>query len=167
MEAALRTAYFSLTGEEYKKIEFGACRGLAGVKEASVEINGKTIKVAIASGMKNAKPLLDQIRKGESPYAFIEIMGCPGGCINGGGQPFVKPSLLPYEDDEILSTYRQKRAAILYAIDDGKPIRQSHNNPDIQKIYKDFLGEPLSELAEKLLHTHYNAERDIFPSVKK
>ena len=166
MEAALRTAYFCLTGKEHEKIDFEAVRGLAGVREASIDINGTTLRVAIASGMKNAKVLLDEVKAGKSPYAFIEIMGCPGGCINGGGQPYVKPMFLPNEDDDILETYRQKRASVLYAEDVNQKVRQSHNNPDIKKIYADFLGKPLSELSEKLLHTHYDAHRVRFPEKK-
>ena len=116
--------------------------------------------------MKNASKLIQEVKEGKSPYAFIEIMGCPGGCINGGGQPYVLPSLLPNEDDDILDTYRQKRAAVLYSEDERQVIRQSHNNKDIQKLYKDFLGEPLSELSEELLHTHYNANREKYPEGK-
>ena len=166
MEAALRTAYFILTGKEHEKIVFDAVRGLEGVREASVDINGTTLRVAIASGMRNAKVLLDEVKAGKSPYAFIEIMGCPGGCINGGGQPYVKPMFLPNEDDDILETYRQKRASVLYQEDVNQKVRQSHNNPDIKKIYADYLGKPLSELSEKLLHTHYNSDRERYP-VKK
>jgi len=163
MEAALRTAYFVLTGKEHEKIAFEAVRGLEGIKEASIDINGTTINVAVCSGMKNAKVLLEDVKAGKSKYHFIEIMGCPGGCINGGGQPYVKPMFLPNEDDDILETYRAKRASVLYSEDERQKVRQSHNNPDIQKLYKDFLGEPLSELSEKLLHTHYNANREKFP----
>lgn len=164
MEAALRTAYYVLKGKEYDAINFTAVRGLEGVKEAEIKELG--IKVAVASGMKNAKALLDEVKAGKSPYAFIEIMGCPGGCINGGGQPYVHPTLLPNEDLDILDTYREKRAAVLYSEDEKRVIRQSHNNPDIIKLYKEFLGEPLSELSEKLLHTHYNANREKFPDRK-
>ena len=163
MEAALRTAYFVLTGKEHELIKFEAVRGLEGVKEAELEINGLKLKVAVASGMKNAKVLLDEIRAGKSPYAFIEIMGCPGGCINGGGQPYVKPMFLPNEDLDILDTYKAKRAAVLYSEDERQAIRQSHNNPDIIKLYKEYLGEPLSEKAEELLHTHYDAHREKYP----
>ena len=166
MEAALRTAYFWLTGKEFGAIDFEACRGLEGVKEAAVDVDGTVVKIAIASGMRNAKPLLDQIKAGNSPYAFIEIMGCPGGCINGGGQPYVKPLFLPNEDDDILDTYRAKRASVLYSEDVRQTIRQSHNNTDIQKLYKDFLGEPGSELAEELLHTSYVSDRERFPEDK-
>ena len=167
MEAALRTAYHELTGNEYGKIEFNEVRGLEGVREADINVNGLILKVAMASGMKNAKVLLDEIKEGKSPYAFIEIMGCPGGCINGGGQPYVKPMFLPNEDDDILETYKAKRANVLYSEDERQVIRQSHNNPDIQKLYKDFLGHPLSELSEELLHTHYDAHREKFPNLKK
>ena len=122
------------------------------------------MKVAVTSGMKNAKALLDQIKEGKSPYAFIEIMCCPGGCINGGGQPYVKPLFLQNEDDNILETYRAKRASVLYSEDERQVIRQSHNNKDIQKLYKDFLGEPGSELAEELLHTSYVSDREKYPA---
>ena len=166
MEAALRTAYNVLTGKEYGPIVFGNVRGLAGVREASVDIDGTILKVAIASGMANAKILLDEVRNGTSPYAFIEIMGCPGGCINGGGQPYVKPMFLPNEDDNILETYKQKRASVLYSEDERQVVRQSHNNPDIIALYKNYLGHPLSERAEELLHTHYEAHRERFPDKK-
>lgn len=159
MEAALRTAYFVLTGKEYAKINFQEVRGLKGVKEATIDINGTKLSVAVTSGMANAKPLLDDVKAGKSKYAFIEIMCCPGGCINGGGQPYVHPTLLPNEDDNILDTYREKRAAVLYGEDEKRVVRQSHNNPDIKRLYKDFLGEPLSEKSEELLHTHYDGKR--------
>ena len=164
MEAALRTAYFWLTGKEYGKINFTEVRGLQGVREAELNINGTVLKVAMASGMRNGKVLLDQIKEGKSQYAFIEIMGCPGGCINGGGQPYVKPLFLPNEDFDILDTYREKRAAVLYSEDEKQTIRQSHNNKDVQKLYEDFLGKPGSEKAEELLHTSYNTKREKFPN---
>ena len=157
MEAALRTAYFVLTGKEHEAIKFEQVRGMEGLKEAALNINGSEIKVAIASGMKNAKVLLDQIKEGNSPYAFIEIMGCPGGCINGGGQPFVKPVFLPNEDLNILDTYKEKRAQALYQEDERQALRQSHNNTQVQQLYKEFLGEPNSHKAHELLHTHYHA----------
>ncbi|MDY4819111.1 MAG: NADH-dependent [FeFe] hydrogenase, group A6 [Bacilli bacterium] len=166
MEAALRTAYNVLTGKEYGPIVFDNVRGLAGVREASVDVDGTILKVAIASGMANAKILLDEVRNGTSPYAFIEIMGCPGGCINGGGQPYVKPMFLPNEDDNILETYKQKRASVLYSEDERQVVRQSHNNPDIIALYKNYLGHPLSERAEELLHTYYEAHRERFPNKK-
>ena len=157
MEAALRTVYFVLTGKEYDKINFTEVRGLAGVREATVDINGTAVNVAIANGMKGAKVLLDEIRAGNSKYHFIEIMGCPGGCINGGGQPYVRPVFLPNEDDDILDTYIQKRANALYSEDERQVIRQSHNNPQIKQLYDEFLGEPNSHKAHHLLHTTYQA----------
>ena len=166
MEAALRTAYFWLTGKEYGKINFTEVRGFEGIKEATLDINGTVISVAVTSGMANAKKLLDEIKAGTSKYVFIEVMCCPGGCINGGGQPYVHPALLPNEDDDILDTYKAKRASVLYSEDERQVIRQSHNNKDIQKLYKDFLGEPGSELAEELCHTSYNAKREKYPDNK-
>ena len=157
MEAALRTAYFVLEGKEYKDIAFTAVRGFEGVREATVTMGGMDVKIAIAHGMKNAKPLLDDIRAGKSPYTFIEIMGCPGGCICGGGQPYVRPSLLPNEDPDILDTFKDKRAAALYSEDERQVIRQSHNNVQVKKLYEDFLGEPNSHKAHELLHTTYAA----------
>jgi len=111
--------------------------------------------------MKNAQVLLDDIRAGKSKYAFIEIMGCPGGCIAGGGQPFVKPQFLPNEDADILDTYKEKRAAALYSEDERQTLRQSHNNPQIKALYEKFLGEPNSHKAHELLHTTY-AAREAF-----
>ena len=165
MEAALRTAYFALTGTESKPIEFKAVRGMNGLKDATLNINGTEIKVAVASGMRNAKVLLDQIKDGTSPYTFIEIMCCPGGCINGGGQPYVKREFLPNEADDIMDTYREKRAQALYSEDERQKIRQSHNNPQIKELYEKFLGEPNSHLAHELLHTSY-AGRVRYPEDK-
>jgi NADP-reducing hydrogenase subunit HndD len=163
MEAALRTVYFKLTGKEYGKIEFTEVRGNdAGIREASIDINGTIVNIAVASGMRSAKVLLDQIREGNSKYHFIEIMGCPGGCINGGGQSYVKPCFLPNEDDDILDTYKAKRAQALYSEDERQVIRQSHNNTQIQELYAKFLGEPNSHLAHELLHTSYNSNRKRF-----
>lgn len=166
MEAALRTAYFVLTGKEHEGIKFEDVRGFDGIREASIEINGKKIEVAVASGMKNAKVLLDQIREGKSKYTFIEIMGCPGGCINGGGQPFVHECFLPNEEADIIDTYKAKRAAALYSEDERQVLRQSHNNPQIQKLYSSFLGEPNSHLSHELLHTTYE-KRNPFPPVEE
>ena len=162
MEAALRTAYYVLTNKEHKPIEFTAVRGMKGLKEATIEINGAELKVAVASGMRNAKVLMDDIRAGKSPYTFIEIMGCPGGCINGGGQPYVKPCFLPNEENNILDTYCEKRAAALYSEDERQNVRQSHNNKQVQQLYKEFLGEPNSHKAHELLHTTY-VSRERFP----
>ena len=158
MEAALRTVYFKLVGKEYEKIEFHEVRGHdAGIREAAIDINGTVVNVAIASGMKSARVLLDEIRAGKSKYQFIEIMGCPGGCINGGGQPYVRECFLPDEDDDIIDTYKEKRAKALYSEDERQTIRQSHNNPQIIELYEKFLGEPNSHKAHELLHTSYAA----------
>ena len=116
--------------------------------------------------MKNARVLLDEIRAGKSKYQFIEVMGCPGGCIAGGGQPYVKPCFLPNEDIDILDTYREKRAQALYSEDERQTIRQSHNNKQIQQLYSEYLGEPNSHRAHELLHTHYHA-REGFNDLKK
>ena len=155
MEAALRTVYHILTGKEREAITFESVRGFEGVREASIKINDLTVNVAIAHGMKNAKVLLDEIRAGTSKYHFIEIMGCPGGCINGGGQPIVRPCFLPHEDRDILDTYRQKRARALYREDERQVLRQSHNNPQVKQLYAEYLGEPNSHKAHHLLHTSY------------
>ena len=157
MEAALRTAHYVLTGKEHEAIKFEAVRGFDGIKEASLTLGGMTVNVAVAHGMKNAKVLLDEIRAGTSKYHFIEIMGCPGGCINGGGQPYVRECFLPNEDADIMDTYKEKRAKALYSEDERQVLRQSHNNPQIKALYDEFLGEPNSHLAHELLHTHYHA----------
>ena len=167
MEAALRTVYFKLTGKESEPVEFTAVRGHdAGIREASLDINGTTVNVAIASGMKSAKVLLDEIREGKSKYQFIEIMGCPGGCINGGGQPYVRSCFMPNEGDDILDTYKEKRAQALYSEDERQTLRQSHNNPQIIELYEKYLGEPNSHKAHELLHTSY-AAREGFNDIKK
>ncbi len=158
MEAALRTAAYELTGKELENVELKDVRGLDGIKEAAYKLGGMEVKVAVASGMKNAKVLLDEIRAGKSPYHFIEIMGCPGGCVAGGGQPFVKPCFLPNEDDNILDTYKEKRSNALYMEDEGRPLRVSHKNPQIIELYKTFLDKPNSHKAHELLHTTYSAK---------
>ena len=158
MEAALRTAAYKITGEELETGALQAVRGFEGIKEDSYNLGGKEIKVAVAHGMKNAKVLLDQIREGKSEYLFIEIMGCPGGCIAGGGQPYVKPCFLPNEDVDILDTFKAKRAAALYSEDESKPLRASHKNPQIAKLYDEYLGKPNSHKAHELLHTSYSAK---------
>lgn len=145
LEAALRTAADWLTGEDLKEIDFEAVRGLEGIKEATVKVADLEVKAAIASGLGNARRLLEKIRKGEAQYHIIEIMACPGGCLNGGGQPFI------HGDDEIL----EKRMKSLYVADKDMAIRKSHENPYIKKLYEEFLGEPGSHKAHELLHTHY------------
>lgn len=152
MEAALRTVSEVLTGKSLENVDYTAVRGLEGVKEATLNIDGLEVKIAVASGMANAKPLLEQIRKGLSPYHFIEIMGCPGGCINGGGQPFVSSTI---KNKEGLDVYRIKRASVLYEEDKNLPYRKSHENPQIQELYKNYLEKPNSHLAHELLHTTY------------
>ena len=164
MEAAVRTAYHALTGNELEPIELTPVRGFKGVKEASLDINGTVVNIAVASGMINAKKLLEDIKAGKSKYHFIEIMGCPGGCVNGGGQPFVKEIFLPNEDDDIRETYMAKRASVLYKEDEGKAVRRSHLNPDIITLYKDYLEKPGSHKAHHLLHTSYNTNRVKYPT---
>ena len=158
MEAALRTAAYKLTGEELARNELQEVRGLKGIKEASYTIGGVEVNIAVAHGMKNAKVLLDEIRAGNSKYHFIEIMGCPGGCVAGGGQPYVKPCFLPNEDADILDTFKAKRAAALYQEDESKPLRASHKNPQVIALYNEYLGEPNSHKAHELLHTMYESK---------
>ena len=145
MEAALRTAYEIHTGKTLEKVEFTEVRGMEGVRSASIDMDGFELKVGIAHGLGNARRMLEDIRSGKSEYHAIEIMACPGGCVGGGGQP------LHHGDVEILKA-RQKA---LYEEDANKPLRKSHENPDIQKLYEEFLGKPLSEKSHQLLHTHY------------
>ena len=153
MEAALRTVADVLEKKDLPKVDYEAVRGLKGVKEATLNIAGVDVKIAVTSGMANAKPLLDQIRNGTSPYHFIEIMGCPGGCINGGGQPFVSSVI---KNKEGLDAYRQKRAKALYDEDKIMPLRKSHENTQIQALYRDYLGKPGGELSHHYLHTTYS-----------
>lgn len=156
MEAALRTVADILTGEDLKEIEYTDVRGVQGVKEAAVEINGQTIKVAVAHGMGNAKKVLDKIRSGEGDWQFVEIMACPGGCVNGGGQPIQPASVKNWLD------LRAERAKAIYSEDRNSKIRKSHENESVMKgIYEGYLGEPGSEKAHHLLHTTYTP-RDRF-----
>ncbi len=151
MEAALRTAYELVTGKELEQVDFNTVRGVEGVKEASIQVGDITVNVAVAHGTANAAKLLDSIRRGEKQYHFIEIMGCPGGCVTGGGQPIVSaPKRMECDPREI-------RAAALYREDAGKPLRKSHQNPEIQALYDEFLGRPNSHKAHQLLHTTYMA----------
>ena len=149
MEAALRTAVETLTGEELKNLDFTDVRGTKGIKEATYSVAGLDVKVAVVSGLSNARTLLDKVQSGEAQYHFIEIMGCPGGCVNGGGQP-QQPGYIRNTVD-----IRAKRAAVLYDLDKDAPIRKSHENPEIKKLYAEYLGEPGSEKAHHLLHTTY------------
>ena len=153
MEAALRTAEDILTGKELPKIDFEQVRGSQGIKRATITIAGKPISVVAASGLANAKKILEEIKTGKANYQFVEIMACPGGCIMGGGQP-IKHSKVRAEVD-----VQKLRASSLYSIDEKSTIRKSHENPVVQKIYNEFLENPGSYRAEKLLHTKY-AERE-------
>lgn len=161
MEAALRTAYYFLEGKEHEPVEFKEVRGFEDIREAKFTLGGVDLNIAVTSGMKNASVLLDEIRAGKSKYQFIEIMCCPGGCINGGGQPIVRHPFLPNEDVDIIDTYRAKRARALYSEDERQKVRQSHNNPQIQELYSKYLEKPGSQRAHELLHTTY-AERKPF-----
>ena len=157
MEAAVRTAHTLVTGEDLKDVKISAVRGMEGVKKGEVDFNGTKIKVAVAHGMANVKDLMQEIRDAreagqEPPYHFIEVMACKGGCIAGGGQPYLT-------DDDV----RAKRIAGIYSDDEKCVVRMSHQNPEITQIYKDFLGEPSSHKAHKLLHTKYTKR----PTYKK
>ena len=153
MEAALRTLADVLEGKELDKIEYTAVRGTQGIKEAVVNIAGKDVKVAVASGLANAKVLMDKIRAGEADYHFIEIMSCPGGCVNGGGQP-IKSA---YERNNL--DIKALRAGAIYAADTKSELRKSHKNPIIKELYDNYLGEPNSHKAHKILHTSYEARK--------
>ena len=151
MEAALRTVYEKVTGKELSDVNFTAVRGMNGIKEATIDLDGTAVSVAVASGSGNAKALLEAIKRGEKDYTFIEIMGCPGGCINGGGQPIVSAK------DRLYVDYKMLRASALYREDEGKALRKSHENPSVTKLYAEYLGEPNGHKAHELLHTHYTA----------
>lgn len=154
MEAALRTVTEILTEKELDNVDFEIVRGHEGIKEATLDINGTEVRVAVAHSMKLAKPLLDEIRAGTSPYAFIEIMGCPGGCINGGGQSIVSANVR----NRIGNDYMRLRAQAMYDEDKSRTYRKSHENKQVQELYKNFLEKPGSHLSHQLLHTHYNAK---------
>lgn len=149
MEAALRTAVEKLTGETLASLDFTEVRGIEGIKEATYNVAGMDVKVAVASGLGNAKTLLNKVKNGEANYHFIEIMGCPGGCVNGGGQPQQPGTVRNFTD------IRSLRAKALYDQDAAMPVRKSHENPSIIKLYEEYLGEPGSHKAHKILHTTY------------
>lgn len=151
MEAALRTVADVLSGEDLKAIDYCDVRGIAGIKEATVKIAGMDINVAVVSSTGAAKQLLEDVRDGKRHYHFIEVMGCPGGCVNGGGQPIVPSQVRNLLDPRVV------RAQGLYAEDESKTLRKSHKNPDIIKLYDEFLGAPNSHKAHELLHTGYKA----------
>lgn len=149
MEAALRTVYEIVTGEELKNIDFHACRGLEGIKEATVLVGDIPVKVAVAHGLGNARKLMDAIREGKADYHFIEIMACPGGCIGGGGNPIKNWKKM------------ERRCEAVYEAEKNLSIRKSHKNPAISMIYEQYLGEPGGHLAHELLHTHYTDRSDL------
>ena len=149
MEAALRTAYEVITGEKLENVDFHDVRGIEGIKEASVNIGGSEVLVAVANGTGNATKLLERVKSGEKKYTFLEVMACPGGCVNGGGQPIVSAQTKMDVD------VRVERAKALYGEDVAKTLRKSHENEEIKQIYKDFLDKPGSHLAHELLHTTY------------
>ena len=151
MEAALRTVYEKVTGKEAKPLEFNDVRGFAGVKEATYDLGVRKVKVAVCHTLLNARKMMDRLEKGDCDYDFIEIMACPGGCIGGGGQPY-----------DTTNEIRKQRIASLYEIDKGLPYRKSHENPDIITLYKDFLGEPLSDTSHHLLHTSYHQVHKLY-----
>ena len=149
MEAALRTAVETITGEKLGNVEFKEVRGMQGVKEAEYDVKGLKVKVAVVSGLKNAKEICDKVRAGQADYQFIEIMSCPGGCVNGGGQPFVDAFKRSDMD------YKGMRAKGLYDTDAGMCNRKSHDNMSVSYLYDNFLGEIGGHKAHELLHTHY------------
>jgi NADH-quinone oxidoreductase subunit G len=155
MEAALRSAYYFLTKKKLEKFEFQEIRGLQGVKEHTVDINGTPVRIAVAHGLGNVEFVLNKIREAKrtgqkQPYDFIEVMACPGGCIGGGGQPY-----------GVTDELRRKRTMGLYADDERCVLRCSHENPFVQQLYEDFLGSPLSDVSHKLLHTHYESRSKV------
>ena len=154
MEAALRTAVWTLTGKpDSTPVEFKEVRGVEGIKEATYNVAGMEVKVAVASGLANAKALLKKVKAGEASYHFIEIMGCPGGCVNGGGQIIQPASVRNFTD------IRAERAKVLYGIDEANTLRFSHENPDVKALYDEFFGEPNSHKAHEILHTSYMAQK--------
>ena len=159
MEAALRTVYEVVTGKTLENVEFEEVRGTEGIKEASIDLNGTQINVAVAHGTGNASELLEKIKSGEKQYHFIEVMGCPGGCVTGGGQPILTARQLMNINPKEL------RAKALYDEDRSKPLRKSHENAEVQQIYKEFLGEPCGHKSHELLHTHY-VKRDKYPKLE-
>lgn len=156
MEAAIRTVADVLSGQDLENVDYTAVRGIEGIKEATVNIGGLDVKVAIAHNTTNAGILLEKIKKGEADYHFIEVMACPGGCVNGGGQPIVPSNIRNVVD------IRVERAKALYNEDAALTVRKSHKNPEIKKLYDEYLGKPNSHKAHELLHTHY-VKRDKFP----
>jgi iron-only hydrogenase group A len=153
MEAAIRSAYELYTGETLIDIEVNDLRGFQGIKEGKIVMDGQELRVAVAHGLGNAHQLMEMVRQDPKRFHFVEVMGCPGGCIGGGGQPYATANSIPL-DEECLKA----RAQALYDLDRAKTIRRSHDNPDVQRLYREFLGRPLSEKSHELLHTHYHAK---------
>ena len=149
MEAALRTVQEKVTGNAFEKLEYESVRGMDGIKRAEVDMNSTKVKVVVASGLKNAQTIMEEIKSGKADYQFVEIMACPGGCIMGGGQP------IRTSKERSTIDIRGKRAAALYSIDEKSIIRKSHENPILKKIYEEYLGEPGGHKAHELLHTTY------------
>ena len=135
--------------KNFASVDFNDVRGTDGIKEASYDVAGMNVKVAVASGLSNARELLNKVKNGEADYQFIEIMGCPGGCVNGGGQPQQPANIRNFTD------IRAERAKVLYDLDVSRTIRKSHENPVIKELYANYLGEPGSHKAHELLHTTY------------
>ena len=151
IEAACRTAYELYTKKNLDKVDFEELRGLEGIRSATIDFNGTPVKIGIAHGLGNARKLIEEVKNGTSPYHAIEVMACPGGCIGGGGQPFHRGRM------EVL----RRRASALYREDANKPLRKSHENPYIQQLYSEYLGEPCGPKAHKLLHTHYIDRKEV------
>ena len=151
IEAACRTAYELYTKNNLDKVDFEELRGLEGIRSATIDFNGTPVKIGIAHGLGNARKLIEEVKNGTSPYHAIEVMACPGGCIGGGGQPFHRGRM------EVL----RRRASALYREDANKPLRKSHENPYIQQLYSEYLGEPCGPKAHKLLHTHYIDRKEV------
>ncbi|MDO4615452.1 MAG: iron hydrogenase small subunit, partial [Lachnospiraceae bacterium] len=147
MEAALRTAYFKLMGRNPEPDAFRDVRGVDGWKEATFFVKGITLKVAVVSGLGNTRRLIKALKRGYVHYDFVEVMACPGGCAGGGGQP------ISLRDEELA----YERGSVLYGLDAQAELRFSHENPDVETLYREYLGEPLSERAEQLLHTDHMA----------
>jgi len=156
MEAALRTAYEVVTKKTLPGLEFESVRGLEGVKEAAVDLDGTEVRVVVAHGLANARKVLDKVRAGEANWHFIEIMACPGGCIGGGGQP------IPTNTE-----VREKRIEAIYTVDERMTIRKSHENPAVLKLYEEFLGRPLGHKSHELLHTSYTPRGRYLPRREK
>jgi iron only hydrogenase large subunit-like protein len=150
MEAALRTAYFKLSGKELEEVELRDVRGNSGIKESTVNVGSMNVNIAVVNGIGNVGKLLDEIESGKSNYHFIEVMACPGGCVNGGGQPIhQKPEKL------------KKRVHALYEIDSKMKNRRSHENESVKKLYREFLGEPNGHLSHEILHTEYQDRKKL------